>query len=344
MNTPDQRYARQIQYSPMGQSGQQRLATATVAVMGCGALGSVAAEILVRSGVGSVRLIDRDIVEWTNLQRQSLYDESDAAAGIAKSAAAAAHLRRINSTINIQPIVSDVVPSNIRTVLQGVDLVIDAVDNFLVRFLLNDWSLATGTPWVHGGAVGGGGQVRLFRGDTGPCFRCIVPTVPPAAAVETCDTAGVLGSVTHAIAAMQSGEALKWLSGNRDSVNESLLSIDFWNNKIRPIELPDSISQNCLACKHHRYEFLDGDAAASMETAAVLCGRDCVQLAGSGASDLAHFADRWQSLGEVNQTRFFVRLKVDDKQLTVFRDGRILVDGTDDITVAKSFAARYIGS
>ena len=191
-NSPNDRYARQIQFAPIGAEGQQLLTQARVAVLGCGALGSVAAEILARAGVGRLRLIDRDVVEWTNLQRQSLFDQRNAVEGTAKAQAAAQRLASINDAIEIEPLVSDVTPDNISEILNDSDLVIDGTDHFAIRFLINDWSLATSTPWVHGGCVGAIGQVMLFTGKGNPCFRCVVPEPPPIEAIETCDTAGVV--------------------------------------------------------------------------------------------------------------------------------------------------------
>jgi adenylyltransferase/sulfurtransferase len=340
------RYARQIQFAPVGESGQQRIAGAEVAILGCGALGTVAAEILARAGVRRLRLIDRDVVEWTNLQRQSLYVEQDAIEGRSKADAACERLHAINRAVEVQPVVADVTSSNIRGILQGSDLVIDAADNFLIRFLLNDWSLSTATPWIHGGCIGASGQVRLFTGHGCPCFRCLVPEPPPAAAVDTCDTAGVIGSATHLIASLQATEAIKWLSGNRAAVRQTLLSVDLWNNRIRELKISPEISRHCPACTGRELEFLEGARAMESEAAAVLCGRDAVQIGSpAGVSvDLARLASRWQGIGRIQSTPFFVRLHPgDDHSLTVFRDGRVVVTGTSEISQARSLCDRYVG-
>ena len=339
------RYARQIQFAPIGRQGQERLAQARVAILGCGALGTVAAEILVRAGVGQVRLIDRDVVEWTNLQRQSLYTEQDAIDGQSKAGAACQHLVAINSSVEIQPVVADVTSHNIGSILEQVNFVVDAGDNFLLRFLLNDWSLKTQSPWVHGGCVGATGQVRLFTGNGAPCFRCLVPEPPPAAAVDTCDTAGVVGSATHVIASLQATEAIKWLSGNQDSVREKLLSVDLWGNRIRELSIPQSLSDSCIACGHHVYEFLEGARAVESEAAAVLCGRDAVQIrTGATAIDLGQVAGRWKGIGRIQNTPFFVRLFPDaTHSLTLFRDGRVVVTGTDQVSEARTLCDRFIG-
>lgn len=338
------RYARQTQFAPIGLEGQSKIRSADVSVLGCGALGSVAAEILSRAGVGRLRIIDRDVVEWTNLQRQALFDQKDAEGGFAKSQAACEHLSRINDDVELVPEVADVTQDNISGLLAGTDLVIDASDNFAIRLLLNDWAVKNQTAWVHGGCVGGSGQVRLFSGDGPPCFRCLVPEIPPASSVDTCDTAGVLGSATHAIASLQATEAIKWISGNRGQVSQSVLSIDFWNNRIRQIQLDDRLSPNCPTCTLHRYDYLEGDALASSD--GVLCGRDAVQIsrASERPVDLTRTVGQWKSLGRVQSTPFFVRLfPGDDLTVTLFRDGRAVIGGTDDIIQARSIYDRYIG-
>ncbi|MEM9587552.1 MAG: ThiF family adenylyltransferase [Planctomycetota bacterium] len=339
------RYARQRQYPPIGQAGQAAIQRSDVAIVGCGALGTVAAEILARAGVGRLRLIDRDVVEWTNLQRQSLFDEADARAGVAKAAAAADRLSQINRQISIQPLVHDLDVDNIRDLLRDVDLVIDAADNFAVRLLLNDWSLATKTPWVHGGCVGAEGQVRLFPANQSFCFRCLVPQLPPPGTVATCDTAGVLGSATHTIASLQATEALKWLSGNRQAVCRDVTSIDLWNNRIRQVSISDAIRKTCPACRGD-YGFLDGRESTGRGQAESLCGRNAIQISGDAGTrlDLTAAAQRWESLGQVTTTPFFARLHLSDKQtLTLFRDGRAVISGTDDTTVARSLYDRYVG-
>ncbi len=345
-NSQSNRYARQIQFAPVGKQGHEKIANSRVAILGCGALGTVAAEILARAGVGMLRLIDRDVVEWTNLQRQALYVEQDAIEGRAKAGAASDRLAAINSSITIEPIVADVTSSNIRSVMGDVDLVIDAADNFAIRFLLNDWALATKTAWVHGGCIGASGQVRLFTGDQSPCFRCLVPEPPPAASVDTCDTAGVLGSATHAIASLQASEAIKWLSGNRAHVHETLLSVDLWHNRIRELRLQEDIGKNCPACTGRNFEFLDGSKGIESETAAALCGRDAVQInpTTAGTVPLQTIAKKWQGVGRIQETPFFVRLfPDDDHSVTLFRDGRVVISGTDDIQTARSLCDRYVG-
>ncbi len=348
MSSPS-RYDRQTRLGVIGRAGQQRIEQSRVAVLGCGALGTVAADILARAGVGTLCLIDRDVVEWSNLQRQSLYHEADAIAGRAKAEVAAERLTLANSTVRYEPRVADVTADNIGELLSGVDLAIDASDNFSIRFLLNDYSLRYRLPWVHGGCVGTTGQVMFFRGEGKPCFRCLVPQPPPSTAVATCDTAGVLGSATHAIASLQATDALKWLSGNEQSIRRGVWSLDFWENRSREVALPAALSESCPACGRGELTFLDAVGEHSGGAAEVLCGRDSVQLpAPRGAGDeipqLAALAARWGQLGEVQTTRFFARLTLPDQlTLTVFRDGRTVVDGTRDPSKAKSLHARYVG-
>ncbi len=272
-----------------------------------------------------------------------MFCEDDAQAGRAKAEAAADRLALINRSVKTEPFVVDVTVDNIRGLLADVDLVIDAADNFAIRFLLNDWSLATGTAWVHGGCVGATGQVKLFTGDGNPCFRCVVPEVPPASAVQTCDTAGVLGAATHLVASLQAAEAIKWLSGNGHAVRGPLLSVDLWQNRVREIAIDAGTSVECPACGGN-YEFLDGRGMRQAEE--VLCGREAVQISRLSRQpiDLALIGRRWREIGRVQTTRFFVRLFPDDQRsLTLFRDGRAVVTGTTEISEARSLYDRYVG-
>lgn len=340
------RYDRQTRLPMIGQSGQQLIRESRVAVLGCGALGTVAADILARAGVGFLRLIDRDVVEWTNLQRQSLFLEADAEAGRAKAEVACERLRLANSAIELEPIVADASVDTIASMLADIDLVIDAADNFAIRFLLNDYSLQHRIPWVHGGCVGTSGQVMFFTGQGKPCFRCLVPQMPPAAAIATCDTAGVLGSATHAIASLQATEALKWLSGHPEAIRRRVWSIDFWGNRNREVDFPPELCETCPACARGEYSFLEGLADETAGEPQVLCGRQAVQLPAppTTAVSLDVLARRWRDLGAVQSTKFFVRLTLPDQEtLTVFRDGRTVVDGTDDVAKAKSLHARFVG-
>jgi molybdopterin-synthase adenylyltransferase len=340
------RYDRQTRLAMIGQQGQQRILKSRVAVLGCGALGTVVADILARAGVGFLRLIDRDVVEWTNLQRQSLFHEADARDGLAKAEVACQRLALANSAIEYEPVVADLTADNIAVLLAGIDLVIDASDNFAVRFLLNDYSLQYAVPWVHGGCVGTVGQLVFFTGQGKPCFRCLVPHPPVASAIATCDTAGVLGSATHTVASLQATEAIKWLSGHSEAIRTGVWSLDFWNNRSREIEIQPELSAACIACGQGKLEFLQPGRESGEGDAKILCGRQSVQLpaAAGAALELNQLAVRWQQLGQVQLSRFFVRLTLPDAMtVTLFRDGRTVVDGTDDIGRAKSLHARYVG-
>jgi adenylyltransferase/sulfurtransferase len=259
--------------------------------------------------------------------------------------AAAERLSQINSAVKVQPCVIDVTPDNIGRTLDQTDLVVDATDNFSVRFLLNDWSLQTATAWVHGGCIGATGQVRLFTGLGSPCLRCFLPHPPPADTVATCETAGVVGSATHLIASLQATEVLKWISGNRDAARTELLSIDLWSNRIREIAVDPRLSRQCPACAAGRLEFLEGSRGRA-DLANVLCGRDAVQISGQtdDSVDLSRVAEKWQGLGRVQTNPFFVRLHLDDRTLTLFRDGRAVVGGTTEIGQARIIYDRYVGS
>ncbi len=341
------RYERQSRFAPIGETGQQRLADSHVAILGCGALGSVAAEILARAGVGTLTLIDRDTVEWSNLQRQSLYIEADAEAGRAKADAACERLQQINSTIRILPQAVDVSSENIDSLLSTVDFVVDGTDNFGTRFLLNDYSLEHSLPWVHGGCVGATGQVAMFSGQGHPCFRCLVPSPPDPASVQTCDTAGVVGAATHTIASLEAMQAIRYLtSATPPPIAAEVLSLDLWQQRVRMIKIPPV---RCLACSAGQRDFLHGQLAAAADRTAVLCGRNAVQVhapqqATTKRLDLAAVAERWQSIGSVDENAFFVRLHLPEEQsLTLFRDGRAVIGGTEDLAVARSLYARYVG-
>ena len=260
-----------------------------------------------------------------------------------KADAACERLRQINSQSQYDPLVIDVTSANIHLALADVQLVIDASDNFAVRMLLNDYSLEHRLPWVHGGCVGTGGQLAFFTGQGHPCFRCLVPEVPPASAVATCDTAGVLGPATHAIASLQTVEAIKWLTGNVATVRQGVWSIDFWANRTRTIDIPAELSRSCPTCNGGERKFLRG---AEPITAATICGRNAVQISPGSSHDidLQKLAGSWDSAGIVEKSRFFVRLRLPDElSLTVFRDGRTIVEGSTDLVRARSLHAKWVG-
>ena len=337
------RYARQIRYAPLGEEGQRKLLASRVLVCGCGALGTVLASTLVRAGVGFVRIVDRDFIELNNLQRQVLFDEDDIAAELPKAVAAANKLRRINSTVEVEAVVADVDHTNIRELAADVDLLLDGTDNFETRFLLNDLAHAINKPWVYGGCIGAEGQtMTIVPGETA-CLRCLVHDAPPPGTTPTCDTAGILGSAVNIVASLQAAEAIKLLSGNASAINRQLTIVDLWDNRLRQVKLDSLRETGCETCKQGDYPWLSGERGSH---SAVLCGRNAVQLSHMTDAELslAALAKKLAGVGDVRHNAFLLRLAVDDYQLTIFPDGRAIIGGTDDIAIARTVYAKYIGS
>ena len=336
------RYQRQVRFAPLGETGQRQLMTKRVLVCGCGALGSVVADTLVRAGVGFTRVVDRDFVELGNLHRQVLFDEADAAAQLPKAVAAAQRLSAVNSSVQIEPVVADINSTNIVGLAGDVDLLIDGTDNFETRYLLNDFSIAQNTPWVFAGCVGSEGQtLAIVPGET-PCLRCIMPEPPPATALPTCETTGVLEPIVGVVASLQAMEAIKLLSGNRHQLNPGITFVDLWNNSFRTIGVEASRSDDCPTCSQRDFVWLSGERGSAVTR---LCGRNSVQILPtvSGPLDLQVLANKLRKVGEVTNNRFLVRLAVEGFLLTVFSDGRTLVGGTDDPVVARTVVAKYLG-
>jgi molybdopterin-synthase adenylyltransferase len=338
------RYDRQARFAPLGEEGQRRIGQGRALVCGCGALGSVIAETLVRAGVGLVRVVDRDFLELSNLQRQVLYDEEDVAAGLPKAIAAANKLRRINSEIEIEPVVADVTFRNIGDLGGDVNVIVDGTDNFAVRFLLNDFAVKHGKPWVYGGCIGSEGQtMTILPGET-VCLACFMADAPPPGTTPTCDTAGILGPVVGVIASLEAGEALKILSGHREAVSRQLTILDLWSNHVRQVDLAQlRESGDCRVCKHGIFAWLAGERG---DTSAVLCGRNAVQLSPppDASVSLKQLAARLNGVGRIEHNAFLLRLTVDGYVLTVFPDGRTIVGGTNDVAAARTLHARYIGA
>lgn len=338
------RYDRQARFAPLGEDGQRRLAEGRALVCGCGALGSVIAETLVRAGVGLVRIVDRDFLELNNLQRQVLYNEQDVADGLPKAIAAAKKLRRINSEVTVEPVVADVTHGNITEFASDVDVIVDGTDNFAIRFLLNDFAVKHGMPWIYGGSIGAEGQtMTILPGDTA-CLACLMTDAPPPGTTPTCDTAGVLAPIVGVIASIESCEALKILSGHRDAVSRRLTIVDLWDNQVRHVDLSRlRENANCRVCKHGEFAWLSGERG---DASAVLCGRNAVQLsAPPGASlSLDDVASRLDGVGRLERNAFLLRLTIDGYVLTVFPDGRTIVGNTNDIATARTVHARYIGA
>jgi molybdopterin-synthase adenylyltransferase len=331
-----ERYSRQIRFPGIGAAGQQRLLDARVAVVGCGALGSFQAGALARAGIGFLRIIDRDYVELSNLQRQWLFDQCDVEQGLPKAIAATRKIAVINSDIETEPAVVDLTPSNIDDLLGDVGLILDGTDNFETRYLINDYAVSRGRPWVYGAAVGSYGITMPVLPGTTACLRCVYPD-PPAGAQPTCETAGVLGSITALIASLQVSEALKLLCGVE--VSRKITTVDVWSGEIRQLAqpLPD---ERCPACGRREFPYLNGERRSPVS----LCGRNAVQIhERSRPLDLEDLAARLAPLGIVRANEFALRFETPPYLLTVFPDGRAIVKGTTDIGVARSLYARYIG-
>lgn len=338
----NERYSRQILFNEIGRAGQERLLQSRVLIVGCGALGASQAEMLARAGVGNLRIVDRDFVEFTNLQRQTLFKEDDAEKRTPKAAAAKQRIGEINSEIEVEAIIADVNNSNVESLIEGCDLVMDGTDNFQVRYLLNDACVKHGTTWIYGAAVSSyGTTMTVIPGET-PCLRCIFEEMPDAGSSPTCDTAGVIMPIIANVSAVQVTEALKLLTGKRDSLHSSLMQIDVWENDWRKIKLA-APQPDCPACGKRNFEFLDAEI---QEFAAVLCGRNAVQIAPPSAAelDLEQLAEKLKAIGEVKQNEYLLRFIVDEKEVTVFNDGRAIIKGTDDISAARSVYARYVGA
>jgi adenylyltransferase/sulfurtransferase len=341
--TATERYARQTRCPPLGEEGQQRLSEGRVLLCGCGALGSAIANMLVRAGVGKLRIVDRDFVEITNLQRQSLFDEADARAGTPKAVAAAEKLRAINSTVAIEPVVADIEPANVERFCEGIDAILDGTDNFETRFLINDAAVKLGVPWVYGGCVGAEGQtMTILPGET-PCLRCLMPECPAPGSTPTCDVAGILGPIAGLIASIEAAEAIKILSGNRQSISRCLTVVDVWQNQMRQLDVSRLRTEvDCPACKRGEYAWLSGRSASRT---AVLCGRNAVQLSHPGANiSLDQLAEKLAGTGELSRNPFLLRLQVERYELAIFADGRAIISGTDDVAAARAIYAKYVGT
>jgi molybdopterin/thiamine biosynthesis adenylyltransferase len=336
------RYSRQMILPGWGQEGQERLAARTAVVVGCGALGSHIAAHLARVGVGHLVLADRDFVEWHNLPRQALYGEDDARAGLPKAVAAARRLRRINAQVQIDEHILDVNADTVEELIDGADLVLDGADNFEVRYLVNEACVKHGIPWIYGGVLGTYGLTApILPGET-PCLRCLLGPMPPPGAVATCETAGILGTIVAVIAALEVTEGLKILMDRREELLRSLVMVDVWHGDFERAAVQKG-KEPCPVCDQGRYELLQAQQG-SMAT--VLCGRLAVQVSPwpVRALDLAGLARRLASAGPVEANGYLVRLDVDDKQLTIFADGRAIVKGTDDPALARSLYARFVGA
>ena len=334
-----QRYSRQIRFAEIGEEGQRRLLESRVAIAGCGALGTFHAAALARAGIGKLIIIDRDYVELSNLQRQWLFDEADVEQALPKAIAAANHLRQINGGCEIEPAVVDLTPSNVEDFLGNVDLILDGTDNFETRYLINDYAVSRGIPWIYGAAVGSYGLTMPVIPGRTACLSCIYPK-PPASAQPTCETAGVLGSITAIIGAIQVADALKILSGHADQLASRITTMDVWSGAVRQVSQPER-DPACSACGTREFPHLTGAKRAPVS----LCGRNAVQIHERARPlDLGKLRTQLAPLGDVRANEFALRFFAPPYEMTVFPDGRAIIKGTTDIGIARSLYSRYIGA
>ena len=334
-----ERYSRQVLFPPIGAEGQRQLAAARVALVGCGATGSALASLLSRAGVGYLRIIDRDYVEPSNLQRQVLFDEADAAESLPKAIAAARKIRAFNSEITVQPHPADLTPENVEELLGAVDLVLDGTDNFETRYLINDFAVSKGLPWVYAAAVASYGVTMTVLPGQTSCLACVFPE-SPRGIVETCDTSGILNSAVNLVASIAATEAMKLLVGARDQVRRTLLSYDVWTNDFAEIGTAKQRA-GCRACSERDFIHLAGEGRPHM----TLCGRNSVQIhERQRPIDFDEVSRRLSPHGAVRHNEFVLKFWHDPYELTLFPDGRAIIKGTTDTAIARSLYARYVGS
>jgi molybdopterin/thiamine biosynthesis adenylyltransferase len=335
-----EKYSRQILFAEIGEAGQQRLLESRAVLVGCGALGTALANLLVRAGVGHLRIIDRDFVEPSNLQRQTLFEEADARDALPKAVAAERRLRATNSGVQVEGVVADLSPANAEELLGGFALLLDGTDNFETRFLLNDAAVKLSVPWIYAAVVGSYGlTMTILPGETA-CLACLLESGAHQGAEETCDTVGVLGAAAGVIASIEAAEAIKLLGGKRQALHRRLISFDVWSGRFQAV----SVARNadCRVCARREFRHLEGEAQPHL----TMCGRDSVQIHERGRRlDLAVLRSRLQpAVAEVRNNDFLLRFRVPPYEMTVFADGRAIIKGTQDPTVARSLYARYIGS
>lgn len=333
----NERYSRQVLFSGIGQAGQQKLATARVAIVGCGATGSAMASLLARAGVGTIRIIDRDYVEASNLQRQVLFDESDAAESLPKAIAAARKIAAFNSHIVVEPQVADLEPENIEGLLQRTQLILDGTDNFETRYLINDFSVKSSVPWIYVAAVGSYATTLNIVPQQTACLACIFPD-PPSGPFETCETAGILNSAGNLVASIAATEAVKLLVAARDQLRRTLLAFDVWQNQRS--EVSAKRRSDCRVCAQGCFLHLEGKGRRHI----TLCGRNAVQIhEHARAIDFPEISARLRVHGAVKHNEFVLKFWHDPYEITLFQDGRAIVKGTSDAAVARSLYARYVG-
>jgi molybdopterin/thiamine biosynthesis adenylyltransferase len=334
-----ERYSRQLLFPGIGAEGQGKLAASRIAIVGCGATGSALSSLLVRAGVGYVRVIDRDYIEPSNLQRQVLFDEADASQSLPKAIAAARKLQQINSEVTVEPHVEDLTPDNCEELLEAVDLILDGTDNFETRYLINDYAMRERRPWIYTAAVASYGvTMNILPGETA-CLACIFPH-PPSGVVETCDTGGILNSAVNLVASLAVTEAMKLLVGARDKMRRTLLSFDVWHNDRSEISAA-APRIDCSVCQRREFAYLSGRAHPHIS----LCGRNSVQIhERSRPIDFPALEQRLAPHGDVRYTEYVLQFVRTPLELTLFPDGRAIIKGTTDVGVARSFYARFVGS
>jgi adenylyltransferase/sulfurtransferase len=338
-STDNNRYQRQQILPEIGADGQLKLAEKTVFIVGCGALGGFQANLLARAGLGRIRIADRDLVEWSNLQRQVLFEESDAAANVPKAQAAAVRLRAINSSISVESLAVDVTTQNAESLLADADLVLDGTDNFETRYLLNDVCVKLGKPWVYGGVLGTIGMVMPILPGEGPCLRCVIPGAPDPGTIPTCDTVGVLNSAVAVVASMQVTAAIRILLGSPPAGTD-LLYADVWNGSFEFMKFQRD--EKCPCCALKNFEFLE---ARQVSWTTSLCGRNSVQVSPPRPVELdfASLRKRLEQVGKVSASGLLIRFRADDGEMVIFPDGRAIVTDTTDQAKARTFYARYLG-
>jgi len=337
------RYSRQTAFAAIGPAGQERISAAKVVLIGCGALGSVLAEMMVRAGVGQLRIVDRDFLELSNLQRQILFDEDDLAANLPKAEAAARKLRRINSQVSIEPIITDANHESIEYLIEGADLILDGTDNLHTRFLINDAAVKNRIPWIYGACLAAAGMAMVVMPGGQPCLRCVLEEPPAPGVMETCQTAGVIGPVVGMVASFQAGQGLKILAGCAEAVDRRFVTFDLWNNRFHQMEIDPLLKSDCPCCGLGKFEYLAG--VGSLGTVS-FCGRNSVQVRPKDQHtrvDLKTLASRLKEIGKITLNEFLLRLTLGQKEITVFPDGRAIITGTSDINEARSLYARYVG-
>jgi adenylyltransferase/sulfurtransferase len=333
------RYSRQVLFPGIAPEGQARLAQGRIAIVGCGATGTCVSGLLARAGVGRLLIIDRDYVEPSNLQRQSLFDEADAAESLPKAVAAARKIAAFNSDVQVQAEVADLTPENIETLLGDANLILDATDNFETRYLINDFAVKHGKPWIYAAAVAAYAvTMNIIPGETA-CLACMFPA-PPEGTVETCDTAGILNSAVNLVGSIQATEAIKFLVGAKDKLRRTLLSFDVWSNEQAEIAAARP-RPGCQTCEKREFPHLAGERRPQI----TLCGRNSVQIHERNRPvDFAEMSARLGAHGTVKHNAFVLKFWRDPYEMTLFPDGRAIIKGTDDTAVARSLYARFIGS